>query len=64
MKLEIDLDFENILDSDGDDDVLKASACLIGDTIDEVKYYVTEFLLERDFKLRSLVNFCNTGEFL
>jgi len=64
MKLEIDLDVENILDSDSDDAVFSATAKLIGDTVEEVKYYVAEFLIERNKRLSSLVNFCNTGEFL
>jgi len=64
MKLNLDLDFENILDSDSDDVVIAEAARLIGDTIEEINYYTTEFLIERDYKVRSIVNFCNTGEFL
>jgi len=64
MKLGIDLNFEDILDSDSDDVVLAAAAELTCELIDDIKFHVTEFLLERDFKARSIVNFCNTGEFL
>jgi len=64
MKLEIDLDFENIEDGDGDDSVISAVIELIDDIEEDIRYRVTEFLVERNKRLRSLVNFCNTGEFL
>jgi len=64
MKLEIDLDFENIEESNSDDAVRASLDELIELTSEDAKYYVNEFLLERDFKFRSLINFCNTGEFL
>jgi len=64
MKLEIDLDFENISDLDLEQGVRYAAYELMKEIGGEIIYHIQVEVERRRKATASLVNFCNTGRFL
>lgn len=64
MKLEIDLDFDNIDDMTLEKHGIDAVYALLEDTAWEMMALVQEEIERRRAAMASLINFCNTGRFL
>jgi len=64
MKLEKDLDFDNIDDQTLEVQGRQAVYTLLEDAAWEIMFRVQEEIERRRKAIASLVNFCNTGRFL